>query len=56
LSLRNAQRDVFFNLKDNKRKMMSVPLGEDPINAIAAYFKTQEGIEIEDMLNKMSQE
>jgi len=56
LSLRNSQRDVFFNLKDNKRKMMSVPLGEDPINAIAAYFKTQEGIETEEMLNRISQE
>lgn len=56
LQFRNSQRDVYFNLKDNKRKMMSVPLGEDPINAMAAYFKTQEGIETEDMLNRISQE
>jgi hypothetical protein len=56
LQFRNAQRDIFFNLKDNKRKMMSVPLGEEPINAMAAYFKTQEGIEVEESLNRISQE
>ena len=29
--LKNKNRDIFFNLQDNKKKLMGVPFGEDPI-------------------------
>ena len=34
LSLRNKQRDVYFNLSQNKKKFLTVPFGEDPTNYI----------------------
>tara|TARA_R110000796_G_scaffold24827_4_gene70546 strand:+ start:340 stop:1080 length:741 start_codon:yes stop_codon:yes gene_type:complete len=52
LGLRNNGRDVHFNLKTNKKRMMSVPFGEDPKSAIAAYLKSDDGIEILKMLEK----
>jgi hypothetical protein len=35
--------------------MMSVPMGEDPLSAMSAFFKTDEGIEIEQSLEKLLQ-
>tara|TARA_R110002110_G_scaffold153422_5_gene346808 strand:- start:178 stop:924 length:747 start_codon:yes stop_codon:yes gene_type:complete len=52
LSLRNSNRDVYFNLKNNKKRMLTVPFGEDPKSAVAAYFKSNEGIEVMEMLEK----
>jgi len=43
---------VYFNLKDNKKKMMTVPFGEEPVSALAAYLQTDEGIEVMKMLEK----
>jgi len=55
LQFRNNRRDVFFNLPNNKKKMMSVPMGEDPLSALSAFLKTDEGIEIEQSLEKLLQ-
>jgi hypothetical protein len=55
LQFRNNRRDVFFNLPNNKKKIMSVPMGEDPLSALSAFFKTDEGIEIEQSLEKLLQ-
>tara|TARA_R110000782_G_scaffold53028_3_gene113084 strand:- start:1810 stop:2562 length:753 start_codon:yes stop_codon:yes gene_type:complete len=45
LSLRNKNRDVYFNLPKNKTKMLTVPYGEDPKDIVASYFQTDEGVE-----------
>ena len=55
LQFRSNRRDVFFNLPNNKKKMMSVPMGEDPLSAMSAFFKTDEGMEIEQSLEKLLQ-
>ena len=52
LSLRNKKRDIYFALKDNKKKLLTVPFNEKPISALAAYFQTDDGIEIMEMLDK----
>ncbi len=52
LILKNKGRDVYFNLKDNKKKMITVPFEEKPVTAIAAYLQTDEGIEVMSMLEK----
>jgi hypothetical protein len=52
VTLRNNKRDIYFNLKDNKKKMMTVPFGEEPVSALAAYLQTDEGIEVMKMLEK----
>jgi hypothetical protein len=53
LSLRNSNRDVYFNLKSNKKRMITVPFGEEPAAAISAYFKSNDGIEIMNKLEKV---
>lgn len=46
LGLRNNGRNVHYNLKNNKKRMMTVPFGEDPKSAIAAYLQSDEGLEV----------
>ena len=53
LSLRNKNRDVYFNLKDNKTKILTVPYGEDPNDIIGSYFQTDEGVETYKLLKQM---
>ena len=54
LSLRNKNKDVYFNLKQNKSKMLTIPFGEDPKYIIASYLQSDEGIESLKLLeNKM---
>jgi hypothetical protein len=52
LGMRNNGRDIHFNLKTNKKRMMTVPFGEDPKSAIAAYLQSDDGIEVLKMLDK----
>ena len=55
LSLRNNGKDVYYNLKTKKTKLLMVPFGEDHIQTVAAFFQRDEGVEIykafQDMLN-----
>jgi len=46
LSFRNKQKDIYFNLPGNKKKMLSVPFGEDPYHVVASYLKTDEGVDV----------
>jgi hypothetical protein len=44
LRLSNDQRT--FTWASNKRKVMTVPFDEHPYSALAAFFKTDEGLEV----------
>lgn len=46
LSLRNNGKDVYYNLKTKKTKLLMVPFGEDHIQTVAAFFQRDEGVEI----------
>lgn len=55
LTFRNGNKEVWYNTPSNKKKMMSVPYGEDPYFMVAQYLKSDEGIEALKMLeNYMS--
>ena len=41
-----------FNWASNNRKVMTVPFDENPYSALAAYFKTDDGIEIYQTIEK----
>lgn len=41
-----------FVWKDNGRKLMNVPFDEHPYSALAAWFKTDEGLEVLDSIEK----
>ena len=52
LTLRNKQRDVYFNLPQNKKKLLTVPFGEDHNDIVASYMQRDEGIETYKLLKK----
>ena len=56
LSLRNNGKDVYYNLKTKKTKLLTIPFGEEHIQTVASFFQKDEGIDIykafQDMLEK----
>ena len=47
------KQNVHFNTKTNKKRMMTVPFGEDKNAIVAQYFKTDEGVSTLKMLEKL---
>ncbi len=50
LTFRNGQKEVWFNTVTNKKKMLTVPYGQDPYFTIAEFLKTDDGIDALKML------
>jgi hypothetical protein len=55
LAFRNNQKEVWLNTSLNKRKLLIVPFGDDPMVAVSAYLQTDEGIEILKVLERISE-
>jgi hypothetical protein len=54
-SMRNNNREIWFNMTGNKRKLMNVQQGEDPVYILTAYLESAEGKEVLEMVkNKLS--
>lgn len=47
-----SQDQRTFTFGKNKRKLMSVPFDENPYTALAAWFKTDEGVEVYKTIDK----
>lgn len=45
VSVRNGGRDIHYNEKDNKRRLMTVPIGEEPASALQAWLKSDDGLD-----------
>ena len=45
LQLKN-NKDVYYNLKGNKKKLLTVPYGEDPLFILASFLQSDEGLEV----------
>lgn len=52
LGFRNKKRDVHYNLEGNKKRMTTIPFGVDPIPFLADWFRTDEGVEVLEFLEK----
>lgn len=50
LALRNNDKEIWFNTPTNKKKMLSVPFGEDPYVSAALFLKSDEGLDSLNML------
>ena len=50
IKLSNDQRTFMWGTND--RKLITVPFDENPYSALAAYFKTDEGIEVFQTIEK----
>jgi hypothetical protein len=53
LILRNGDKEVWFNTSTNKKKMLSVPFGEDPYDMVAHFLQSDEGLDSLKMLETL---
>lgn len=51
-TLKNNRRDIYFNLTDNKKKLMGIPFGDDPIKLLTAYLQSDDGLDLYKVLEK----
>jgi len=52
IQMRNKGKDVYYNLPTNKKKILTVPYGEDKLHALSVYMQTNEGMEVMEVLEK----
>ena len=50
LMLRNGDKEVWFNTATNKKKMLSVPFGEDPYEMAGHFLSSDDGLDALKML------
>jgi len=50
LTFRNGQKEVWFNTPSNKKKMLTVPFGQDPYFTVAEFLKSDDGLDALKML------
>lgn len=46
LVMKNKNRDIYYNLAQNKKKLLTVPFGEDPLFILTSFLQSDEGIEV----------
>tara|TARA_R110002124_G_scaffold142537_1_gene307362 strand:+ start:376 stop:1128 length:753 start_codon:yes stop_codon:yes gene_type:complete len=52
LGFKNSNKDVYFNLKKNKSKLLTIPFGEEAYYIVASYMQSDEGLETYKLLKK----
>jgi hypothetical protein len=52
IAFRNKQREVYFNLDSNKKRLTTIPFGVDPIQYLSDWFQSDEGVDILVFLEK----
>ena len=53
IQFRKNQKEVWYNTTNNKKKMLTVPFGEDGHFTVSTYFQTDDGVEALKVLEKM---
>lgn len=53
LNLRNNNKEIWFNTPTNKKKMCSIPFGQEPFDTAIAFLKSDEGIDALKMLDTL---
>lgn len=46
LVFKNKDRDIYYNLAQNKKKLLTIPFGEDPLFILTSFLQSDEGIEV----------
>lgn len=49
-TLRNNNKEIWFNLPGNKRKLMNIQPGDDPVSLLTIYFESEEGSAIAEIV------
>ena len=50
IAFRNDRKEIFYNLPDNRKRMLVVPTGKDPIDHLVGFLETKEGNDVLEML------
>jgi len=46
IQMRNSNKEIWFNTSSNKKKMMNIPYGEDPLYMAVSFFQGDDGVEL----------
>jgi len=46
LAFRKSQKEVWYNTKTNKSKLLNVPFGKDGMDLVTSYMRSDEGIDV----------
>ena len=49
-TLRNNNKEIWFNMPGNKRKLMNIQPGDDPVSLLTIYFESEEGAPIAEIV------
>ncbi len=49
-TLRNNNKEIWFNMPGNKRKLMNLQPGEDAVSALTIYFESEDGLPIAEIV------
>jgi hypothetical protein len=49
-AMRNNNREIWFNMPGNKRKLMNIQPGDDPVSVLSTFFESEEGKPIAEMV------
>jgi len=52
IAFRNKRREVYFNLEGNKKRLTTIPFGADPVQYLADWFKSDDGVDVLVFLEK----
>jgi len=52
LVLKNHGKDLYFNLKENKKKLITIPFGDTATSVLASYLQSDAGIELYQFLEE----
>ena len=52
IAFRNKKREVYFNLEGNKKRLTTIPFGADPVQYLADWFKSDDGVDVLVFLEK----
>ncbi len=52
IAFRNKRREVYFNLEGNKKRLTTIPFGVDPVQYLADWFKSDDGVDVLVFLEK----
>lgn len=52
LTVRNNGKDIYYNLKENKKKLLTVPFGSNPVSVLSSYLQSNDGIELYQFLEE----
>jgi len=55
LTFRNKKKDVYFNTPSNKKRMLTIPFGEDPLYVVSSYLQSDDGLEVLEFLEKIAE-